>query len=123
MVNLTVTKDINGDSGAIHLPADDIFYMRHSSKLRRVVIYTQREVYYTTGPLSYWCSTLNNSGYEFFNVDRTVGINLRKVIRVNDVFKTAYFDMKNKDSCMLSKKGFDSLREHLKVLNIPLVTI
>ncbi|MEK3673489.1 LytTR family transcriptional regulator DNA-binding domain-containing protein [Paenibacillus sp. FSL R10-2771] len=123
MVNLPVTKDINGESGAVALSVDDILYMRHSSRLRRVVVYTADDIYYTTGPLNYWCTTLNNSGYAFSNGDRTAAINLRKVIRVNDFFKTAYFDLNSKEGCMLSKKGYEDLREQLESLSIPFVMI
>ncbi|WP_342423205.1 LytTR family DNA-binding domain-containing protein [Paenibacillus sp. FSL E2-0178] len=113
MITLSVTKDVNGQSGVVSLPIDEILYMQHSSGLRKVVVYTEDGTYYTTGPLSYWCTALNNSGFEFSVGDRTAAINVRKIVRMNDFFKTAYFNLTSKNGCMLSKIGYEDLKKQL----------
>ncbi|ASA20896.1 LytTR family transcriptional regulator DNA-binding domain-containing protein [Paenibacillus donghaensis] len=112
MITLSVTNDIHGYAGAVDVPIEDILYMQYSSSIRRVIVYTAGQSYYLVGPLSYWCNALNSSGYQFSEGDRTAAINLRKVVRMNNFFKTAYFD-DSKIGCMLSKNGYEDLKKQL----------
>lgn len=113
---LSVTKDINGDSGLVNILVEDIWYMMHSSGVNRIIVYTINGEYILNGPLKYWANTLNNSGYHFTESDRSASVNIDKVVRINEFFKTAYFDGSNK-GCMLSEKGLKEVKKQLGILN------
>lgn len=118
MVTLSVTNDVEGVSGIVALPVNNILYMQFSSGKRRVVVHSEDGVFYTTGPLNYWTQVLNHSGFNFSVGDRTAAINIAKVVRVDDFFKTAYFDLDSKTGCMLSVSGFEDLKKQLKLMSI-----
>ncbi|MNI34611.1 LytTr DNA-binding domain protein [compost metagenome] len=116
MSTLSVTSDIAGNSGFINVPINKVWYLVHSSSANRIVVHTRDQEYYLMGPLSYWTFVINNTGFRFTEGDRSASVNLDNVVRVNEVFKMAYFD-DGKNGCMLSSKGYAELKKQLEVMN------
>lgn len=117
MTMLALTKDKDGMSGITNLPADELLYFQcNYGKTNLIDVYTTRGIFYTMGTLKYLMDSLNASGYRFSKGDRSASINLDKVVRVSDFFKTAYFDDGNK-GCMLTNRGYHTLIDELQQAN------
>ncbi|MGE7052951.1 LytTR family transcriptional regulator DNA-binding domain-containing protein, partial [Paenibacillus glucanolyticus] len=92
MQYLTVTRDIEGESGIVNLKVSDILFLEWSTRAERVVVHTRVGEYYMTGILKYWTSVLNNSGFTFRVVDRNSAVNVNQIEMLDSNLKIAYFD-------------------------------
>ncbi|GAB6988002.1 LytTR family transcriptional regulator DNA-binding domain-containing protein [Paenibacillus pini] len=111
-MQLSVTKDIDGESGIVKLRVNDILFLEAMKKKQCVAFHTLESIFYLPGSLKYWSTTLNNSGYTFRIVDRSNSVNVDKIVRIDNVFKKAYFEYdirKGSKCCTMSEQRCSDL--------------
>ncbi len=109
---LTVTREVDGDTGIVSIDTSTIWYMEYDRHIDRIVVHTQRSMYYMTGTLKYWNRLLNNSGLSFALVDRNSLINIKSVIEIDTNYRDAYFDSIHSKVCTLARHKFaDNIKE------------
>ncbi|MNP28724.1 hypothetical protein D3C76_1217080 [compost metagenome] len=82
---LSVSRDIEGESGIVSLQGEDIIFLEWSGKLARILVHTIDQTYYTMGTMKYWSTVLNSSGYRFDIVDRNNAVNVDKIKRLDPI--------------------------------------
>lgn len=116
---ITVTRDIDANTGIISLPIRDIAYMEYARKIDRVIVHTTDAMYYMTGTLKYWQSALGSSGYNFVAVDRTNVVNMDKIVLLDDVHHVAYFEeviTEASKKCTFTVINFEKIQDkHLSI--------
>lgn len=125
MISISVTRDVDGDSGIVNLKVADILFLEWNTKYERVIVHTKEEVFFTPGTLKYWAGTLNNSGFKFRIVDRNNAVNVDRIVRLDSVFKKAYFEAdvrKNSKCCTMAFKRYKDLEKEF-MLNNPALLI
>ncbi|MGF7050771.1 DNA-binding LytR/AlgR family response regulator [Paenibacillus sp. DS2015] len=120
MSSLTVTKDIDGNTGLTTLKIDDILFFEYDGRTDRIIVQLKDETYYTVGTLRYWNKVLNNSGYKFKLVDRNNMVNMNKIKMLDKIFKVAYFetDISSRSKrCTVSSSNYKELEKELGMIN------
>lgn len=123
---LSVTRDIDGESGIVSLRGQDILFLEWSGKDDRVIVHTMDEKFYVTGTLKYWSNALNNSGFTFRDVDRNNLVNVDRIVRIDSVFKIAYFESEvrsNSKHCTMSIKKYRKFEQEFLSDNSQMVMI
>ncbi|MDK8182144.1 LytTR family DNA-binding domain-containing protein [Paenibacillus sp. UMB4589-SE434] len=117
MKQLTVTCDLEGDMGISNIPLEDIVYLEFSkvSTKDKVIAHTEESKFYMPGTLKYWTHVFNASGLRYRTVDRSFAINVDKVISIDNVFLTAYFEVKR---CTMSRRMYEDLVSEFPHLTI-----
>jgi len=119
MQYLTVSRDIEGESGIVNLRVHDILFMEFSIPADRVVVHTMEEQFYMNGTLKYWSGMLSASGYTFRNVDRNL-VNVDRIMLIDSVYKKAYFEpeiQKGSKCCTMAFKRYNKIKEELLAYN------
>ncbi|PQP86292.1 hypothetical protein CPT76_31990 [Paenibacillus sp. AR247] len=119
MQYLTVSRDIEGESGIVNLRVHDILFMEFSIPADRVVVHTMEEQFYMNGTLKYWSGMLSASGYTFRNVDRNL-VNVDRIMLIDSVYKKAYFEPeihKGSKCCTMAFKRYNKIKEELLAYN------
>ena len=107
---LSVTKERDGKSGGTNVPVRGITHLEADSYM--VIVHTTKDQYYLAGTMVYWVNTLNSSGYNFRNADRSSVINVDKIDSIDMKFKLAYFESdinRHSKRCTLAKDRLDSI--------------
>ncbi|MFD1886848.1 LytTR family transcriptional regulator DNA-binding domain-containing protein [Paenibacillus wenxiniae] len=114
---LSVTREVDGDTGILNIDTGTIWYMEYDRHIDRIVVHTQRSMYYMTGTLKYWKIVLNNSGLNFALVDRNALININNIIEIDTNYRDAYFDEVKSKVCTLARHKFADNIKDLKSKN------
>jgi len=117
---LTVTKTIDGETGTKQIEVSEITMLAYSRRIKRVIVHTTDNVYYTMGTLTYWRKALNASGFNFMSVDRSNIVNLDCIRVMDDVYKLAYFELNpNSKSkyCTIANDRYPDVIERLEILH------
>jgi len=124
MQYLTVTRDIEGESGIVNLNRNDIIFLESRKPIQRVAVHTEREEFYLPGTLKYWATTLNSSGESYRIVDRNIAVNIDKIVLMDSLQKRAYFSdevKKTSKYCTLAYWRYSELEKEFMMLNPQLI--
>lgn len=116
-MHLTVTMDVEGQSGISNLSVDDILFLQFDYDSKWVTVHTLDGQYFIPGTLVYWAEALKNGGYQFEKVDRNVVVHIPKICKMDRYFVKAYFEMETTSrskSVTLSQKYFKLLAGQLR---------
>ncbi|MGZ0043379.1 LytTR family transcriptional regulator DNA-binding domain-containing protein [Paenibacillus polymyxa] len=116
---VSVTSDAEGLSGYIDLPVDSIWFISYKRIIDRLVVHTEDNKYYMTGPLKYCMNALNKSS-NFVYADRSNIFNADNVVKINTLFKEVYFEeeiTKKSKRCEIAHNRYDEAINRLEVLN------
>ncbi|AOZ91281.1 LytTR family transcriptional regulator DNA-binding domain-containing protein [Paenibacillus crassostreae] len=117
---LSVTKDIEGESGIVSLDGKDIIFLEWSGRLARLLVHTLDHTYYTMGTMKYWTTVLNNSDYRFEIVDRNNAVNVDRIKRLDPILCKAYFEdnlNKNSKYCTMAINRYRKLEREIVTSN------
>ncbi|BBH18710.1 hypothetical protein Back11_00550 [Paenibacillus baekrokdamisoli] len=124
---LSVVSKIDGSGGLQYVDLNEVIYFESMGSTPQIVVHTLTEEFYIWGTLKVWTNVLKESGYEeFFSVDRNYLINIRKVKRLDDQYKMAYFEYeisKGSKVCTLAWEKYKSVSAKLRALNQPFIQI
>ncbi len=116
---LSVTTNVDG--GITTIPIASILYIKYIHRIKLIEVHTNSKIYYITGTIKYWLTVLNNSGYNFYLVDRGTLINTANVKEIDISFKEAYFvenaQRGSDKSCMLAQHRIDLIFRELYAAN------
>lgn len=87
---LAVSKERDGETGGMNVPVKNVTHLEADTYM--VIVHTAKDQYYLMGTMVYWVKTLNASGYNFRNADRSSIINVDNIASVDMSFKVAYFE-------------------------------
>lgn len=116
LCTLTVTRDVEGITGAIPLPIDRISFMEYEKPINRIIVHTLDETFYTVGTLKFWTNSIEGAGYDFVLADRNTAINISMIVQIDTGFRIAYFEsasIKGAKKCLLSGNGLTRVLENL----------
>ncbi|RUT48574.1 hypothetical protein EJP82_01125 [Paenibacillus anaericanus] len=123
---LTVTRDVQGKQGMFSLKVNDIIFLECNPKVKdSIFVHTKDNQYYMVGPLKYWVTVLNNSGYRFSVVDRSNALNVDEIVWLDKIYKVAYFDHqidKNSKRCPIAFHRYKDVENELILVN-PAISI
>ncbi|PZD93149.1 hypothetical protein DNH61_24175 [Paenibacillus sambharensis] len=117
---LSLTHDIDGKSGFVHVEADDLLYISFDSMTNRVSFHTSDHEYFAMGTLKYFIETFLHSGYVFEKVDRNNAVNMQKVTLVDEKMGLVYFDTmpgRRAKKCTVAVSNFKNILLKLKSSN------
>ncbi|MBM7563808.1 LytTR family DNA-binding domain-containing protein [Paenibacillus sacheonensis] len=95
MLQLAVTRDIEGASGFVNIRVADVFYLQ--SEQPYVVIHTKDALFYAPGTIKYFAQALESNGYNFFIADRGCLINANNIRQLDKTYNIAFFDTELND--------------------------
>lgn len=117
-MNLTVSRDPEGKTGLIELPADQVWFVESYKKVKDMIALhvSQTECFYAPGTLKFWSTALKASGLPFVIVDRTNAIHLPKIKSFDEYLRAFFTDNRTKDSkyCTVSLSNANMVREYLQ---------
>lgn len=105
---LAVSKDRDGETGGTNVPIKKVTHLEADTYM--VIVHTATDQYYLMGTMVYWVKTLNASGYNFRNADRSNIINVDNIKSIDMSFKVAYFEdeiNKRSKKCTLTVDRLD----------------
>ncbi|MEK3787525.1 LytTR family DNA-binding domain-containing protein [Paenibacillus sp. FSL K6-1230] len=117
---LTVTTEPDGAGGIKHVNISDVWYMKYSSRLDRIVVHTQRDEYFMTGTITYWEQALNDSRFKYLKLDRSTLVNTDNIVVVNSIYKRVFFEYdpgRRSKSCDIVNHRYKQLQRMIEVLN------
>ncbi|PAF31841.1 hypothetical protein CHI14_09310 [Paenibacillus sp. 7516] len=117
---LSVTNTPDGDKGIRDVHMSSILYMKWDSRLDRVVLHTIEGLFYLPGPLVYWQNAMNSMGFKFLKVDRSTIINSDNIVKVDQIYKEAFFEHNvSRDSvkCEIAHHRYRKFVKELQIMN------
>ena len=124
MATLTVSRDVEGNTGVLALPVNEIAYIEYANKIDRIVVHSVKEEFYTQGTLRYWLNAFNNSGYQFMAVDRTNVVNLDRIVLLDNLYQLAFFEedvTPRSKRCTLTRIRFQEIQKQLGIVPGPVL--
>ncbi|KGE16251.1 LytTR family transcriptional regulator DNA-binding domain-containing protein [Paenibacillus wynnii] len=107
---ITVDDALKGNKKLTSIAIDSINFMESDKTIKRIAIHTPDGVFYTIGSLTYWFSSLTDTGYDFIKADRNVLINVSNIREMDKGYNKAYFSTENDAGCFLSEKGYAKVK-------------
>lgn len=86
-----------------------------SKDKNRIIVYTTKGDYYTSGSLSQWASFIISAGQDFMKGDRNVLINISQIENLDCNYRKAYF-YNDDQECLLSEKAFNIIAKKLGIV-------
>ncbi|MBW7454127.1 LytTR family transcriptional regulator DNA-binding domain-containing protein [Paenibacillus sepulcri] len=122
---LSVIRNNDGSGGLCSVEIKAVVFLEYiGGSTPQIKIHTTNEEFYIWGTLKTWTKALQDSGYDFFPVDRNFSIHIRNIKRLDDQYKRAYFEYelgRDSKSCTLAWEKYKAVEKKLKQINQPFV--
>jgi DNA-binding LytR/AlgR family response regulator len=125
-MQLAVTRNVDGTSGIINLPINDVIFMEYDMIVKGVFVNTLNDKLYIAGTLTYWTDALKAQGYHFEKVDRNYVVQIPTIKKLDKIFTKAYFEYETtplSKSVTLSQRQFKEVVTQIKVFNPQIVVV
>ena len=102
---LSLTRDIEGHSGFVHVRTRDLLYLECETAASGVNFHTQDEQFFGKGTMKYYQNALASHGLHFTKADRNIFLNMEKVVHIDRKDGFVYFERdfgKDSKRCMIA---------------------